>query len=176
MNQIIKKNGINFGIITGLISIVITTLIYVTDINLFLSGWVTFCKILILTGIAAALLIKTKKELKDVFPFKEAFTTYFISAAIGILMATIFEIILFNYIDPSLKDTLKEMSIKFTIELLQKFGTKTADINKAVADIQNSDQFSIGQLIKGLFSYYVIAAIYGLILAAIFKSKTRQDF
>lgn len=176
MNQIIKKNGISFGIITGIVSIVITTLIYVTDVQLFLSGWITFGKILIFTGIAAVLLTKTKKELNNVFPFKEAFTTYFISAAVGILLATIFEIILFNFIDPSLKDTLKEMSIKFTIDMLQKFGAKAADINKAVADLEKTDQFAVGQLIKGLFSYYVMAAIYGLILAAIFKSKTRQDF
>ena len=33
-----------------------------------------------------------------------------------------FEIILFNFIEPSLKVTLKEMSIKFTVNLLEKFG------------------------------------------------------
>ena len=30
---------------------------------------------------------KTKKELSGIFPFKDAFTTYFISAVIGILIS-----------------------------------------------------------------------------------------
>ena len=169
MNEIIKKNGVSFGFIFGLVSIAITSIIYITDVQLFLSGWITFLKVVIFTVIAIVLLTKTKKQLKGKYSFKEALTTYFISAAIGILIATMFEIILFNF-----KDTLKEMSIKFTVNLLEKFGAKSSDINKAVAEMQNADQFSIGQMIKGMFTYYVFAALFGLILAAIFKSKTPE--
>lgn len=174
MNEIIKKNGVTFGLISGLASILITTLVYVLDVQLFLSGWITFLKVVVFTTIAIILLNKTKKQLNNIFPFKEAFTTYFISAAIGILIATLFEIVLFNFIDPSLKETIKEMSIKFTVNLLEKIGAKASDINKAVAEMQKTDQFSFGQLIQGMFIYYIFAAIYGLILAAIFKSKSNQ--
>ncbi len=172
MNEIIKKNGVSYGFVLGLVSIAITSIIYVTDVQLFLSGWITFLKFAIFTGIAIVLLTKTKKQLNGIFPFKEAFTTYFICIAIGILTATLFEIVLFNFIDPSLKDTLKEMSIKFTVELLEKFGAKSSDINQAVAEMQKTDQFSIGEMIKGMFIYYVFASLFGLILAAIFKSKS----
>ncbi|GAA4774508.1 MULTISPECIES: DUF4199 domain-containing protein [Flavobacterium] len=171
MNEIIKKNGINYGIITGVISILITTIIYSTNLELFMSGWITFLKVLIFGAISVILISKTKKELKGIISFKDAFTTYFISILIGLALAIIFEIILFNFIDPSLKDTLKEMSIKFTAELLQKFGAPSSEINKAIEQIQKNDQFSIGQQIQGFFVYVVIASIFGLILAAIFKSK-----
>ncbi len=171
MNEIIKKNGINYGIITGVASVLITTIIYVVDLQLFLSAWITFLKLVVFTTIAIMLLTKTKKELKNVFTFKDAFTTYFISALIGLLIATAFEIILFNFIDPSLKETIKEMSIKFTAELLQKLGTPSSEINKAIAKIQETDQFSISQLAQGLLTYLVMASIFVLILAAIFKSK-----
>lgn len=174
MNEIIKKNSVNYGFIFGLVSITITSIIYISDVQLFLSGWITFLKVVIFLVIAIVLLTKTKKQLHDKYPFKEAFTTYFISAAIGILIATMFEIILFNFIEPSLKDTLKEMSIKFTVNLLEKFGVNSSDINKAVSEMQNVDQFSIGEMIKGMFTYYVFAALFGLILAAIFKSKTPE--
>jgi hypothetical protein len=39
MNEIIKKNGITFGIILGLFSIIFTTSIYVIDLQLFTSWW-----------------------------------------------------------------------------------------------------------------------------------------
>jgi hypothetical protein len=75
-------------------------------------------------------------------------------------------------IDPSLKDTIKEMSMEFTSNFMEKLGAKTSDINKALADIEKTDQFSIIELLKGLAIYILMGSVYGLILAAIFKSKT----
>ena len=37
MNEIIKKNGVKFGVITGLVPLLITLLIYVIDLKLFIS-------------------------------------------------------------------------------------------------------------------------------------------
>ena len=68
--------------------------------------------------ISIILLSKTKKELNGVFSFKDAFTTYFIAAVIGILISTFFNIILFNVIDPAAKDTLSELMIKYTVNML----------------------------------------------------------
>ncbi|WP_395043767.1 DUF4199 domain-containing protein [Flavobacterium sp.] len=174
MNEVIKKNAINYGLIIGSFSILLTTIIYSLNVELFLSGWISFFKITVYLTLFILLLSKTKKELKGIFTFKDAFTTYFIASVIGILLATLFEIILFNLIDPSLKETLKEMSIKFTAELLEKFGTPTSEINKAISEIEKTDQFSLMKQVQGLFMYFLIAAIFGFILAAIFKSKTTE--
>lgn len=175
MNEIIKKNGIQFGIITGAASVLITTLLYVINPELFISSWLGFVKFGIFTIIAITLLTKTKKALAGIFPFKDAFTTYFISAVIGLLIATIFEIVLFHLIDPSLKETLKELSIKFMAEFLQKLGAPSSEIKKAIDQIENTDQFSIGKLVQGFFIYTVLSSIFGLILAAIFKSKSSNQ-
>ncbi|MEZ0131134.1 DUF4199 domain-containing protein, partial [Flavobacterium sp. LBUM151] len=65
-----------------------------------------------------------KKNLRTLAPqFKDAFTTYFIAAVTGILISTLFNILLFNVIDPGAKDTLSEIMIKYTVGMLQKFGT-----------------------------------------------------
>jgi hypothetical protein len=42
MDAIIKKNAINFGIISGLIGILSTTIMYITDLKLFVNMWVGF--------------------------------------------------------------------------------------------------------------------------------------
>jgi len=171
MNEIVKKNGITYGIISGIASILITTFIYSFDINLFMSGWITFLKLAIFTTIAVLLLINTKKQLNGIFPFKSAFTTYFIHSIIGLILATTFEIILFNFIDPSLKDSIKEMAMKFTSEFMEKLNVPASEINKALAEIEKTDSYSLIELLKGMSIYIVMASIFGLILAAIFKSK-----
>lgn len=171
MNEIVKKNGITFGIITGVISILITTLIYSIDLSLFTSIWLGLGLIVFYIVIGCVLLYRTKKELNGVFPFKQAFTTYFISAVVGIIISVAFNIILFNFIDPSVKDVIKELSIKSTVEMLEKFGTPSSEINKTINALQETDQFSIAELLKGSIFSMIFSAVFGLILAAIFKSK-----
>lgn len=175
MNEIVKKNGITFGIISGMISLLITTLIYTFNIELFISFWTGFISILIYIVISIILLLKTKKELNNVFPFKQAFTTYFISAIVGICISLIFNIILFNFIDPGVKETIKDLSVKYAVEMMRKFNTPEDAMSKAIADLQANDQFSIGQLIKGSTFSLAFSAVYGLIIAAIFKSKTTYE-
>lgn len=175
MNEIIKKNGVTFGIVTGVVSILITSLIYIIDLKLFTAWWLGIINIIIYISIGVYLMVKTKKELNGVFPFKEAFTTYFISAVIGILLSVIFNIILFNYIDPGAKETIRELTIKFAVEMMEKFNTPKEAVDQAIRDMQANDQFSVGQLLKGSIFSILFSAIFGLILAAIFKSKSPES-
>jgi len=171
INEIIKRNGITYGIITGIGSALITTLIYSIDLKLFTSWWISLLSIAFYIIIAIILLTVTKRELKGIFPFKDAFTTYFISAVIGILISVAFNIILFNFIDPSAKESIKELSIKYAVKMMEKFGTPSSAINEAVKKLQENDQFSIIELLKGSVFSIVFSALFGLILAAFFKSK-----
>ena len=41
INEIIKKNGITFGVINGIVSCMIISIIYAIDLNLFLKWWIT---------------------------------------------------------------------------------------------------------------------------------------
>lgn len=175
MNEIIKRNGISYGIITGVVSALITTAIYAIDLNLFTKWWLGITIFLVYITIGIVLLSKTKKELKGIFSFKEAFTTYFISAVIGVLISVCFNILLFNIIDPSVKDTLNEITIKYTAETMQKFGAPSAAINEAVKKMQETNPYSTIELIKGSVFSIVGSALFGLLLALIFKSKPSQE-
>lgn len=175
MNEIIKKNGITYGIVSGVVGALITATIYAIDLNLFVKWWVGITIIAIYITIGIVLLLKTKKELKGVFSFKEAFTTYFISGVVATLISVGFNILLFNVIDPSAKDTLNDIFIKTTAETLQKFGTPAAAINEAVAKMQENNPYSTFELLKGSIFSIGGTAFFGLILALIFKSKTSQE-
>ena len=73
MNEIIKKNGITFGIISGVISLLMTSMIYLIDVKLFAAWWIGVVGGVIYLGIGIYLLIKTRKELNGIFSFKDAF-------------------------------------------------------------------------------------------------------
>lgn len=172
MNEIIKKNGITFGIIIGIFSILVTTLIYVIDLNLFVNVWLGLSTILIYLIIGVVVVAKTKKQLKNQITFKEAFTVYFIAAVIGGLLSTLFQILLFNVIDPVAKETIKELSIQYSTQMLEKFNAPSATINETVEQLRNTDNYSPGNLLKGFAFSLIISAIYSALLGLIFKSKT----
>ena len=91
------------------------------------------------------------------------------------MISVAFNIILFNFIDPAAKDTIKEMTMKYAVEMMQKFDTPASAINEAIKDMEANDQFSIGKLLQGSIFSILFSALFGLILAAIFKSKTTSQ-
>ena len=139
---------------------------------MFVSPWIGLISILIYVTLGIVLLSKTKKDLKGQFVFKEAFTTYFIFAVVGIVISVLFNIILFNYVDPSAKETIKELSMKMMITMMQKFDAPASAVNEALKGLKENDQFSMGNLFKGGLTSILVSSIFGLILAAIFKTKT----
>jgi hypothetical protein len=171
INEIIKKNGLSFGIITGVILCLITTSMYAINLELFIAWWTTLLSFSVIIIVPMISLSKTKKELNGIFPYKEAFTTYFISAAIGLLISIAFKIILFNIIDPSVKDSLLDLTIKYLISTSEKFGVPVSALNETISKLKESDPFSITEQLKGSIFNLFFCAILGLIMAAFFKSK-----
>jgi len=172
IKEVIKKNSVNYGIITGVILSLITAVMYATDINLFIAWWTTLLSFSIYIIVPIFLLIKTKSDLNGVFPFKDAFTTYFICALIGLLISVAFKIILFNFIDPSIKTTLVDMTIDYLKATSEKLGVPASSLNEMIQSLKETDPYSVIEQIKGAVSYLFFCAILGLIMAAFFKSKS----
>ena len=171
INEIIKKNGITFGVVSGIISCLITATIYAIDLNLFLKPWIFVIVIVTSLILSIVLLSKTKKEIQTDFSFKEAFTTYFIYAVVGLLIATVFNVVLWNFIDPSAKESLEELTIKYTVNMMQKFNAPSSAINEAIKGMEENSPYDIAAQLKGFFTNLVFSSIFGLVMAAFFKTR-----
>jgi hypothetical protein len=175
INEIIKRNGLSYGVVTGVILSLITAGIYAIDISLFIAWWTNLLTFSVYIIIPLILLSKTKKELNGVFVFKDAFTTYFICALIGILISVAFKIILFNFIDPSIKDSLLDLTVKYLISTSEKFGVPLATLNEMIGKLKETDPFSVVEQLKGSIFTLFFCGILGLIMAVFFKSKPSQE-
>ena len=67
MNETIKKNGIKFGLISAVISIVVTVLMYVIDINLFANSYIGIGMVFFYLILGIYIISTTKKERKSPF-------------------------------------------------------------------------------------------------------------
>ena len=64
MNEIIKKNGIKFGVISGLFSVFYIISMYVVDYNLFINIWLGVTVMLVFLAIGVFQLIELRKSYK----------------------------------------------------------------------------------------------------------------
>ncbi|HOZ75630.1 MAG TPA: DUF4199 domain-containing protein [Flavobacterium sp.] len=170
-----RKNSMNYGIILGLALIVLTTLMYAIDINSFTSSWIGMINLAVITGFGAIAAVKQKKVNGGFLSFKESFTCFFITVVLGVFISTLYSILLFNVIDPEAKSVIMENLIKKTVDMMQQFGGKAADINKIVEEMQKTDSFGMWGQLKGFAFSIILYSIIGLITALIVRRERPQS-
>lgn len=166
-----KKSAITYGLILGAVLALMTTLMYVLNTELFTKWWIGILSFLIVIVIAIVSVAKAKGILGGIMSFKEAFTVYFITVAIGYFISTLVGILIFNIIDPELASFLQERTLEITAEFMQKFGTPQAEIDKAMAKMADQDNFSIASQLKNYVFGLAFMSVIGLLVALIFKTK-----
>jgi hypothetical protein len=171
MNEVIKKTGVTFGIILAVLSVLVTAIFYAVDLKLFTNYWIGTLLLIVNLGILIMSVYTAKKALNGVITFKEAFTVYFITVVIGLTASTLFNLLLFNAIDPGAKVTIKELTIKASVQMMERFNAPAEVLDKQIEELETMDQYSPESLVKGWFIGIVISSLLGLLLALIFRTK-----
>ena len=171
MEKSTKKLATNYGLYLGLALILITVLIYAFDISLMTEWYLILINFLLVVVLGIMAVKNAKKASTSLFTFKNAFSAYFLTILIGLFIATIFSLILFNVVDPQAAETLKELSMEKQAEMLEGFGMTEAQINQTMAEAQAQDTFSLKNLGISFASQLVFFSIIGLIIALIFREK-----
>ena len=165
-----KSSAINYGLYLGGILALITLLGYALYIDLLTKWWlgIILFVVIIIFGIISA--IKSKKMQNGIISFKEAFSSYFITVAIGIIISMLISIILFNYVDPEAAITLKEKTIEATIQLMRNFNAPEEAVEQTLEQMEaQKNQFSILPQLQSNAIFLVIQSLIGLIIALIVK-------
>lgn len=175
MNEIIKKNGINFGIILGIIGIVSQMTVYalggISKENAILNSVIQF------VFWAAYLIVriiqcnKTKKEFNGFISLKELFTTLTLTIIIGILISQSFTFLFNNFIDVEYGNAMNEFMNEQQIvaqNAMKSFTKVTSEDLKKIAETNN---FSILNILQGSLIAFLLSSVMNLILAAIFKKN-----
>jgi uncharacterized membrane protein len=171
MEQSSKKLATSYGVYLGLALILITVLIYAFDISL-MTEWYLMVINLILILVLGTMSIKSAKAASTtLFTFKNAFSAYFLTIVLGLFLATVFSLLLFNIIDPDSAEILKELSMEKQAAMFEKFGMTEAQINEAMLEVQNQDTFSIKNITISFATQLIFFSIIGLIIALFFREK-----
>tara|TARA_R110002050_G_scaffold300364_1_gene469409 strand:- start:18264 stop:18797 length:534 start_codon:yes stop_codon:yes gene_type:complete len=172
MEKSLKSIAINYGIYLGIGLSLFTLLGYAINLGLLVNYWVILLILplaVIIFGIVAT--AKIKANFNGFLSFKEAFSSFFITVAIGIIISTLFTIIIFNFIDPNAAIEIKNILISNTENFMNNMGAPIEAIAESVNQIENQDTFALGTQLKSLAQSIIFFAIIGLIVAAVMKKS-----
>lgn len=168
-----NKHFVKYGLYAGGASILITLLLYVIDpkIMLQVSNWIIF----ILSVVFMVMAAKGKRSEQGGFiSFKEAFTESWLTYLVYALVSLVFTYLLFNVIDPDLKDTVKEIAMEAMEKMSGLLGEEGTA--KAIEELEKQDSFSIGGLAQSTAFALVFGALISLIIAAVVKKEKPADW
>lgn len=171
MEQTIKSSAINYGLYLGALLALVTVIGYAVSLELLVKWWLGIILLITIIVFGIVSVSKSKKMLNGIISFKDAFSSYFFTVAVGVLVSTAVSILLFNFIDPDAAVLLKEKIVETTVNMMQGFGAPAESIAEAVEKIESQDQFSVLNQLKSVAWQLLFYIIVGLIVAAIMKKS-----
>ena len=175
MEQTTKSAAINYGVYLGAITSLISIIVYGVDIDLFTAPWLGIVLFIIVVAFGAVSALNSRKLLGGFISFKQAFSSYFITIAVGTLMSSIVGIVIFTYIDPEAAIYLNEQVLILTKETMERIGLPQEAIIAAIEEASKKDNFSLGAQTQAFVFRLVFYAVIGLIVGLIVKKTDSKD-
>lgn len=164
-----KNPAVLYGLINGGVSILFTVILYLGGAQTFVSpiAYLGFALPVVVCVIGGLQIRKQRGYLE----FSEALKATFLIMVIGSLIATIFQFILFNYIDVSFREALAQVTAEQAEKLMRRFGASEDQIEKTVEESLNQNNYTVGRLMFGFVFYCIFWFVVALIVSAIIKKK-----
>ena len=176
MEKSIKSNSVDYGLYLGGALSVYTILCYGISMETLVNYWVMLLIMPIVIITAGVFSIRKAKSINNGYlSFKEAFSAYFITVAIALMISTLVSIILFNFVDPEAALTLKEVIIEKTLATMESFNTPVEIMSEEIDKLKSQDTFGFPTQLRNLAQSLATFAIIGLIVAAIMKKPNKSE-
>ena len=170
-----KSSAINNGLYLGAILSLVSVLVYAVNLDLFTEWWLGIILFIVVVAYGVISAVKSRTILNGFISFKQAFTSYFITIAIGTLIATVVGILIFTFIDPEAATYLNEQILLVTKQTMERFGMPQEAMQAALDEAAKKDNFSLGMQSQAFVFRLAFYAVIGLIVALIFKKTDNKE-
>ena len=133
-----NEEVIKGGMLLGGVSVLLTMTIYLINVELMVEWWFGILNLLISMGLVIYLGFNFRSICGGFLSFGKAFKFSFLVMFISYLVGVVFQILLYNIIDPSLPEVMKQLTVEMTVEMMESFGTPDEAIDAAIVGIEQS--------------------------------------
>ncbi|MCH6234787.1 DUF4199 domain-containing protein [Cognataquiflexum rubidum] len=170
------KAGLNSGLILGIISVVITYILYFIDPTLLVAWYVGIGILVLYFGLIIYFGGQYRSSIGGFMTFGTAFNFAFVAMVVSGIISMLGSLLLYNVVDPALPGVLIESQMETQMAMLEKFGAADAMTSEQIDDIRTSLEggYTVLGQVKA-FGFLLIAyAIIALILGAILKKRDKS--
>ncbi|MEZ4947379.1 MAG: DUF4199 domain-containing protein [Cyclobacteriaceae bacterium] len=167
------QHALRWGLIVGLTSGILSLLLYAVDYSLLADWKVGLSLFAIYIGLTIYSGISYRKESGPYLPFGKAYQHGFLIFVVSGLIATVFNILLFQVIDSELGGKVTEVAIEKTAEMMSNFGAPPDQIDKALEDTRErmTNQYTLMGQLKGYGFIIIVSAVLALITGLIVRKS-----
>jgi hypothetical protein len=165
------------GLILGFVSILMYVIVYVVDLSMMADWKFGVFSFVLFCGLAVYFGIGYRTEIGGFISYGDAFKYSFVMLGVSSLIGLVFQMLLFNVIDPELPQTLTRVMIENQEKMLSGFGMDPAAIDGVIEKMEKdlpANYSFVGQL-KSSWAIVVASAIFAAI-ASIFIKKNEPEF
>ncbi len=172
MENPINKIGVKFGLILGAYYAIFDCIVFFTDQKLFTNIPLGFLNIFVTIALAIGCVLMAKKAIGGYITFKEAFTPYLLYVLIGVTTNMVVYYILFNWVNPSAQEPLRDTLYQMAIDKINALGMPEADRLAKIQQAEESNPFTFQSQVFAWAGSILKYCILGFLLAAIFRNKS----
>jgi hypothetical protein len=167
------NHSIKWAVISAAIGIVITLVLYVIDYTVMVQIKFALFSLVLYLGIVIYAGIDYRKSVGGFLDYGKAYLHGFLVLAIGGLISTFFQILLYFVIDPDLPAKLVDAAVENTQAIMEQFGAPASSMDEALdkARTDTEARFTILGLVKGYFWAILVFAVLSLITALVVRKR-----
>jgi hypothetical protein len=171
------NHALKWGSILGGISVFLIVVLYAVDYTMMVQLKFLLVSILISLGTVIYAGIDYRKSVGGFLDFGKAWQHNFVMFAVSGLIYTVFSILLYFVIDPSLPEQLVEASMDNTRAMMEGFGTPADQIDTEVekARERTEGQFKLGGMAMGYGISLIVYAVLSTITALFARKNVPMD-
>lgn len=174
--QTLTQHGLKWGLISGLIGIIMYTLVYAINRGYLVSFGVGALMLLVNILLLVYPIYLYRKENGGLLTFKDAFLLSMFIFAGSSLLSTLYQFVLYNVIDPTLPEFIKNSTLEKTAAMMEKFGADQEAMDLTMEELNNQDfNFSGSRMAQTYFWGLLFGAFISLIVAAIFRKQPKPQ-
>lgn len=168
-----NSHAIKSGVMLSVISIVLTLLFYLVDPTLLAKWWLGIGIFVIMLVLVVYFGSQHRKDIGGFMTFGQGWVYSFQLFVVAGLIGTIFNILLYNVIDPELPEIVGEEILAAQEAMMSNFGMPEDQLEEALEKAREDayDRFTISGSLIGFLWGLIVYAILSLITGAIIKKK-----
>ncbi|MCL6261696.1 DUF4199 domain-containing protein [Aquiflexum sp. TKW24L] len=170
------KAGLNSGLILGIVSVVISYIIYFIDPTLLVAWYVGIGLLVLFIGLIIYFGTQYRNSIGGFMSFGTAFNFSFATLVVSAAISIAGNLLLYNVVDPALPGVLIESQMETQMAMLERFGAADAMTSEQIDEIRTGLEGGytvVGQM-KGFGIILIVYAIVALILGAILKKRDKS--